>query len=221
VTKQSYAVGGPPVRVECFFLSPSHQMLKPIAPRQVFVFVAIAILLSSSDSCNGRKQTDTQTTPTLSAAPVTNFPMSPLSGHTELGWVQSDGSRAKLADFRGKILVLDFYATWCEPCRRSIPQLIALQRDYGPKGLQIVGLNVGGPDDRIKVAGFARELDIKYPLGFPDKALTDFFFSGDQTIPQTFVFAGGDQPVKRFIGYEGSTGTELVKAVREAVESKQ
>jgi hypothetical protein len=71
------------------------------------------------------------------------------------------------------------------------------------------------------VADFARELDIKYPLGFPDKALTDLFFSGDQTIPQTFVFGRGDQPVKRFIGYDGSTGTELVKAVREAVDSKQ
>jgi thiol-disulfide isomerase/thioredoxin len=209
------------VRVECFFLSPAHRMLKPIAPKQVFVLAAITLFLISSGSCNGRKQADKDTTPTLSAPPRTNFPMPPISGHTELGWVQSDGSRAKLADFRDKVLVLDFYATWCEPCRRSIPQLIALQRDYGPKGLQVVGLNVGGPDDRIKVADFARELDIKYPLGFPDKTLTDFFFSGDQTIPQTFVFRRNGQPVKRFIGYEGSTGTELEKAVREAVESKQ
>jgi thiol-disulfide isomerase/thioredoxin len=196
-------------------------MLKPIAPKQVFILAAIAAFLIFSGSCNGRKQTDKETTPTLSAPPGTNFPMPPLSARTELGWVQSDGSRAKLSDFRGKVLVLDFYATWCQPCRRSIPQLIALQRDYGPKGLQIIGLNVGGPDDRIKVADFARYLDIKYPLGFPDKALTDLFFSGDQTIPQTFVFGRADQPVKRFIGYDGTIGTELVKAVREAVDSKQ
>ena len=138
-----------------------------------------------------------------------------------MGWVLNDGSRAKLADFRGKVLVLDFYATWCEPCRQSIPRLIALQKDYGPKGLQIVGLNVGGPDDRIKVADFSRELGIQYPLGFPDKALTDLFLSDNQTIPQTFVFGREGQLLKRFIGYDMSTESELEKVISEAVSSKQ
>jgi thiol-disulfide isomerase/thioredoxin len=201
------------------FLNPAHGMLKPIELKRLFALAAIVVFLISSGSCIGDKQADKKATPLLSGPPGTSFPMPPLNGHTELGWVQSDGSRAKLADFRGKVLVLDFYATWCEPCRRSIPQLIALQRDYGPKGLQVVGLNVGGPDDRIKVADFAREIGIGYPLGFPDKALTDLFLSGDQTIPQTFVFGRGGQPVKRFIGY--ATGPELEKAVVEAVESKQ
>jgi hypothetical protein len=99
--------------------------------------------------------------------------------------------------------------------------LIALQKSYGPKSLQIVGLNVGGPDDRIKVADFARELSIQYPLGFPDKAVTDLFFSGDQTIPQTFVFGRDGELVKRFIGYEDSTEVELEKVISEAVNSKQ
>jgi hypothetical protein len=87
--------------------------------------------------------------------------------------------------------------------------------------LQIVGLNVGGPDDRIKVTDFARELAIQYPLGFPDKALTDLFLSDDQTIPQTFIFGRDGQLVKRFIGYQQSTGTELEKVISGAVNSKQ
>jgi thiol-disulfide isomerase/thioredoxin len=147
--------------------------------------------------------------------------MPPLNARSEMGWVLTDGSRSKLADYQDKVLVLDFYATWCEPCRQSIPRLIALQKTYGPQGLQIVGLNVGGPDDRIKVADFAQKLGIQYPLGFPDKALTDLFFSGDQTIPQTFLFGREGQLVKRVIGYDKSTDVELEKVISEVVNSKK
>jgi thiol-disulfide isomerase/thioredoxin len=135
--------------------------------------------------------------------------------------VLNDGSRARLADYYGQVLALDFYATWCAPCRQSIPRLIALQKSYGPQGLQIVGLNVGGPDDRIKVSGFARELGIQYPLGFPDKVLSDQFLSDNQSIPQTFVFGRDGQLVKRFIGYDEATETELEKIIAEAVARKQ
>lgn len=179
----------------------------------------VATFVVFMGACTSQKQTEA--TPVLSAPPSTNEPLPPLNARSEMGWVLSDGSRATLADFRGKVLVLDFYATWCEPCRQSIPRLIALQKEYGSKGLQIVGLNVGGPDDRIKVADFARDLSIQYPLGFPDKAVTDLFLSGDQTIPQTFVFGRDGQLVKRFIGYEEATGAELEKVIGETVNSKQ
>lgn len=144
--------------------------------------------------------------------------MPPLKAYSEMGWVLPDNQRAKLADYRGKVLVMDFYATWCAPCRESIPRLIALQQKFGPQGLQIVGLNVGGPDDRIKVADFANELGIQYPLGFPDKVLTDLFLSDDQTIPQTFVFGRGGQLTRRLIGYQESTGAELEKVIQKEVE---
>jgi thiol-disulfide isomerase/thioredoxin len=143
--------------------------------------------------------------------------MPPLNARAELGWVLNDGKRATVADYQGKVLVLDFYATWCAPCRQSIPRLNALDQTYGVKGLQIVGLNVGGPDDRIKVAGFAKELNIQYPLGFPDKAVTDLFLSDNQTIPQTFVFTRDGTLARRFIGYEETTGNELKKVIDEAL----
>jgi thiol-disulfide isomerase/thioredoxin len=138
-----------------------------------------------------------------------------------MGWALTDGHRVTLADYAGKVLVLDFYATWCVPCRESIPHLSTIQNKYGAQGLQIVGLNVGGPDDRIKVPDFARELGIQYPLGFPDRALTDLLLSDDQTIPQTFVFRRDGQLVKRFIGYQESTGAVLEKVIVEAVSNQQ
>jgi thiol-disulfide isomerase/thioredoxin len=134
-----------------------------------------------------------------------------------MGWTLMDGERARFADFRGKVLVLDFYATWCAPCRKSIPHLSELQRQSSPLGLQVVGLNVGGPDDRVKVTAFAGEFNIPYQLGFPDKPLSDLFLSDDDSIPQTFVFDRGGQLVKRFIGYEDSMPKELERVIQSAL----
>ena len=188
-----------------------------------FIRLLVALLLSTSVTTSwacSQKSGDSDPTPVLSGPPNTTFPMPPLKQNADMGWTLANGDRARLSDYRGKVLVLDFYATWCEPCRASIPKLIALQRQFGPAGLEIVGLNVGGPDDRIKVADFARELGIPYPLGFPDQALTDLFLSDNQTIPQTFVFGRDGQLAKRFIGYQESTGVELEKVIESAVGRK-
>ncbi|HWN10585.1 MAG TPA: TlpA disulfide reductase family protein [Pyrinomonadaceae bacterium] len=194
----------------------------PIAPIKM-IRLLVAVLLSTSVTtswaCN-QKSADSDPTPVLSGPPSTTFPMPPLKANAEMGWALANGDRARLSDYRGKVLVLDFYATWCLPCRASIPRLVELQEKFGAAGLVIVGLNVGGPDDRIKVADFARELGIPYPLGFPDKSLTDLFLSDDQTIPQTFVFGRDGQLAKRFVGYQESTGGELEKVIESAVGQK-
>lgn len=153
--------------------------------------------------------------------------MPPLSSSSgELGWLQSEDSdfrnqqlrRGKIADYRGQVLVLDFYATWCMPCRESIPHLNQLQQSLAGQGLRIVGLNVGGPDDRVKVPDFARELRIQYSLGFPEQSLTDLFLSDDPSIPQTFVFDREGRLVKRVIGYGPPTATELDEAIQSAIK---
>src|SRR5438309_11910371 len=84
------------------------------------------------------------------------------------GWTVDNNRAAKLSDYKGKVVVLDFYATWCEPCRAETPGLVQLQKQYQQQGLQIVGLNVGGADDRDQVTAFAKEFGSEYPLGFPD-----------------------------------------------------
>jgi thiol-disulfide isomerase/thioredoxin len=181
--------------------------------------LAAAMFVCFALACTSERA-DSEATPVLSGPPNTTFPMPPLNADAELGWILSEGERQRLADYRGRVLVLDFYATWCAPCRESIPQLKWLQQQWGAAGMQIIGLNVGGPDDRVKVAAFARELGIQYPLGFPDKALTDVFLSDDQTIPQTFVFGREGQLIKRFIGYEQATGKELESTIRQEITVK-
>src|SRR6185503_17749459 len=115
--------------------------------------------------------------PVVSAPPAnTTYPMPPLetSSINNMGWTIADGKRSLFSDYKGKVLVLDYYATWCTPCRKSVPHLIGLQNKLGKQGLQVIGLNVGGPEDLDRVAGFAAELGIQYPLAVPDDDLVAF-----------------------------------------------
>jgi len=146
--------------------------------------------------------------------------MPPLSGKSleSMGWSLRDGSRNAFAEFKGKVLVLDFYATWCMPCRESIPHLIDLQRRY-ENDVRVIGLNVGGPDDIERVPEFSREMDIQYPLGVPDNDLANLLLADVDAIPQTFVFDRNGKLAQRFVGFDSSTGEQIDRAVSVALKS--
>lgn len=133
------------------------------------------------------------------------------------GWTLDNKQRAQLADFKGKVVVLDFYATWCEPCRAETPRLVELQRQYAAQGLQVIGLNVGGEDDREQVPGYAKQFGIQYPLAFPDDELADSYLSDNQNIPQAFVFDRSGNLLKRFVGYSEQGGQEMERIVKGAL----
>lgn len=136
------------------------------------------------------------------------------------GWVFESARRSKLSDYRGKVVVLDFYATWCEPCRIETPHLVELQRLYGDQGLQVIGLNVGGEEDRDKIPDFAKEFGIQYPLAIPEKELADAYLTEDRIIPQAFVFDRGGKLVKRFVGYTAEGGQELERVIQASLGSE-
>jgi peroxiredoxin len=83
-------------------------------------------------------------------------------GSAILGIVLPDaqGREQALAQWRGKVLVVNFWATWCAPCREEMPQFVATQARDGAKGVQFVGIAV---DDPVKVRAFAREIGLNYP----------------------------------------------------------
>ncbi len=137
----------------------------------------------------------------------------------QAGWTLDNNRRAKLSDYKGKVVVLDFYATWCEPCRAETPRLVELQRQYAAQGLQVIGLNVGGEEDREQVPEFAKQFGIPYPLAFPDDELADGYLGDNQNIPQSFVFDRNGNMVKRFIGYSESSGGELERVVKASLTS--
>ena len=160
--------------------------------------------------------------PVIAAPPAnTTYPMPPLENNSmnNLGWTLSDGKRNLFSEFKGKVLVLDFYATWCAPCRQSIPHFIALQNKFADQGLQVIGLNVGGPQDEAKVPGFAKELGIQYPLAVPDDELVMFMLSDIDSIPQTFVFDREGLLAERVIGFGPSAAAKIDAAIETALKA--
>jgi len=136
-------------------------------------------------------------------------------------WTMLDGRRGKGADFQGKVLVLDFWATYCPPCRDEVPHLIDLQRRYGARGLEVVGLNVGGDEDRPKVPAFIEEFGIQYALGYPDDAMSELFFADNSAIPQTYVYDRKGRLAKRFVGFDSkTTPAEIERVVQAALADK-
>jgi len=72
----------------------------------------------------------------------------------------TSGTPQSLGQWRGKVLVVNFWATWCEPCREEMPEFVRAQQELGPRGLQFVGIAV---DQADKVGRFAQELHLNYP----------------------------------------------------------
>jgi len=73
-----------------------------------------------------------------------------------------NGEPVRLSDYKGKVILLDFWATWCGPCRIEIPHFVELQKQYGPEGLVVLGFSVDDTVERLKP--FASEFDMNYPV---------------------------------------------------------
>jgi len=105
----------------------------------------------------------------------------------------------KLSDYRGKVVIIDFWASWCPPCRMEIPSFVRLQKEYRKKGLVIIGLALDGSEAPAR--SFAKEQGINYPVGMGNSRLAAKY-GGVRSIPTTFVLNQKGEIVKRFIGYQ-------------------
>lgn len=123
----------------------------------------------------------------------------------------ADGSTVKLSDFRGKVVIVDFWATWCPPCRKGIPDLIKLKKDFKDK-LVVIGVSVD-TDTQKDVIPFIKEYGINYHIAYADNNITQAY-GGVQAIPTSFIIDKDGNIVKSFVGLQDiSTYQSLVTSL--------
>lgn len=107
-----------------------------------------------------------------------------------------NGRTVRLSAYRGKVVLINFWATWCPPCRAEMPELVRLQREHAAQGLQIIGITYP-PETKTRVRRFARRLKVNYPIVLGSRQLKARF-SSEETLPLTVVI-DRDGKVKEII----------------------
>jgi thiol-disulfide isomerase/thioredoxin len=123
-----------------------------------------------------------------------------------------DGKKVSLSDYKGKVVIVDFWATWCPPCRRGIPDLIDLQKKYKDQ-LAVIGISLDRENTKAGVPAFVDKMGINYPVVyFNDKVINDF--GGVSAIPTTFIIDRSGNIVKKMVGlYPKSVIESQLKAL--------
>lgn len=116
-------------------------------------------------------------------------------------WKLTDlsGKRVSFSDFRGKVVILDFWATWCAPCRVEIPHFVELQKQYGDKGLTVIGVSLDEQGPEI-VKKFVKQLGVSYPIVIGNEKVAEAY-GGIIAIPTTFVIDRQGRIVSQHMGY--------------------
>lgn len=115
---------------------------------------------------------------------------------TELTFKDIKGRVVRLSDYRGKVVMINFWATWCPPCRAEIPELIKLQREYRRRGLQVIGVTYP-PQTLAQVRRFVQRAKVNYPVGLGTNEMKSLFSSSD-ILPLTIVI-GTDGKIREVI----------------------
>jgi peroxiredoxin len=126
-------------------------------------------------------------------------PKSAVSGNAapDFAVTDIDGKKLSLSDYRGKVVLLDFWATWCTPCREEIPHFVEMQQKYGSQGFQVIGISMD--DDAKPVREFYRQYKMNYPVAVGDDKLAQSF-GGVLGLPVNFVIDRDGRIVTKYLG---------------------
>ena len=138
----------------------------------------------------------------------------------EFNLTTPDGQSMKLSDFHGKAVLLNFWATWCEPCKVEMPWFVDLQKKYGPQGLQVLGVAMddASPKD---IESFARKMGVNYPI-LVGKEEVGAQYGGIDYLPSTFYISRDGKIMDHVFGLVSRSEIEasIEKALSQQVATK-
>ncbi|HXZ33514.1 MAG TPA: TlpA disulfide reductase family protein [Terriglobales bacterium] len=112
-----------------------------------------------------------------------------------------EGKSVHLSDYRGKAVLLNFWATWCAPCKIEMPWFVELQKQYGPEGLQIVGIAMDDASPK-EIGDFAKEMGVNYPVLIGKEAVGEAY-GGVQFLPESFYIDRNGKVLDKAFGLKG------------------
>jgi thiol-disulfide isomerase/thioredoxin len=132
----------------------------------------------------------------------------------ELKVLGSNGKTMQLSSLKGKAVIVNFWATWCEPCKIEMPWLVELQKKYGPQGLQIIGVAVDDSEEKI-ISAFSHKMGVNYPVLQGTEKVADLY-GGVDGLPTNFFLDRSGKVVDRVLGLVSESVIE--DAIKKSLE---
>ncbi len=185
-------------------LAPTSEARGNRNPLALVVVAVVAAAMLYFGMHMSRRSAETQSL-IMKASPAPDFTLESL-----------DGKNLRLSDLRGKAVLLNFWATWCGPCKIETPWLVELQNQYGAQGLQVVGIAMddSGKDD---IAKFAKDMGMNYPVLLGQEAVGDAY-GGVPALPETFFIGRDGKIVDKIIGLKGKG--EIEDSIKKALDTQ-
>jgi len=193
------------VRIPRMTNSHTSSALRLLSPCGLTLAIALAGCGATSDSGKGAASADSADSAGLVGNPAPDFSVKTIAGGK---------GTLSLASLRGKVVIVDFWGTFCEPCKKSFPKLQDLNARYASAGLQIVGISEDEADDKDKIAGFADTYGSKFALAWDeDKSVARSY--KPQTMPSSFVIDKKGVVRYAHVGYHDGEEVEVEKEIKE------
>jgi peroxiredoxin len=129
-----------------------------------------------------------------------------------------DGKSVRLSDYRGKAVLLNFWATWCQPCKIEMPWFADLQTKYGPEGLQVLGVAFDDDASADELAKFSKDLGVNYPVLIGQEAVENAY-GGVPVLPITLYIDRDGKIIDKVFGLKGRG--EIEQSIKKALGSGQ
>ncbi len=169
--------------------------------KKLLIVILIALLVvpvfagCASPGTSGGGSQNNQNSSQQTSGGDTNRQVAP-----DFSWQTKDGKIVHLSDLKGKVVLLDFWATWCGPCRMTIPHVEALYKKYKDKGVVVIGINLDGPSKRAVVSQFIKEHGITYTVVGDNGTVAQEY--GATSIPRFFFIDKHGRIAKMIVGYD-------------------
>ncbi|MGB9769086.1 MULTISPECIES: TlpA family protein disulfide reductase [Caldisericum] len=175
--------------------------------KKIIVFIAVILLVAGLlTGCSQTSTNNTANTNNTTAQTGNDRETAP-----DFSWKDNNGNVVKLSDLKGKVVLLDFWATWCGPCRMTIPHVEAIYEKYKDKGVVVIGINLD-QGDLSKVQQFIKEQGMKYlVVTDPNSQVAGLY--GVNSIPRFFIIDKNGKIAKMIIGYDPNMEDVLSKEI--------